>query len=117
MVKDEDLGSSFGERLGGGCRIRLRPDGPSPCSCSARIGDLTLLGLRQPCLSTLAGSAPLRCAAYLGASLLVPDTSSKVRREVGEFPERVAVGLGLCMVRLFGDRIVSDCATGGRCSG
>jgi hypothetical protein len=40
-VRDEDPDDgNAGARAGGCCRIRRRPDAPSPCSCSVMTGDL-----------------------------------------------------------------------------
>jgi len=37
--EDSEEGS-VGGRTGGNCRMRLRPEAPSPCSCSVMTGDL-----------------------------------------------------------------------------
>ena len=40
-LREEDSDEGMvGARGGGCCRIRLRPDAPSPCSCSVMTGDL-----------------------------------------------------------------------------
>ena len=43
-TENDDSGEdgNVGFRAGGCCRMRRRPDAPSPCSCSGMIGDLAI---------------------------------------------------------------------------
>ena len=40
LREDDPEEGNVGARGGGCCRIRRRPDAPSPCSCSVMTGDL-----------------------------------------------------------------------------
>ena len=40
FLEDDSEEGRVGARGGGSCRIRLRPEAPSPCSCSVMTGDL-----------------------------------------------------------------------------
>ena len=40
FLEDDSEEGTVGARRGGCCRIRLKPDAPSPCSCSVMTGDL-----------------------------------------------------------------------------
>jgi hypothetical protein len=55
--EDDSEGGSVGGRAGGCCRIRLRPEAPRPCSCSAMAGVLRI-EFSQPSMT--------RCRAFVG---------------------------------------------------